>query len=146
MSLPALPPSSGGGSSKSSTKPTHHLQVDLRGMPLDELLRLRGEIDKVLPVSNLADIDLNRELVLQMLATQRLQADVLDDDETPANQRAQVANSVQAALAGLVKLQSEVYTSERLKKIEQRLIEVMHTQPMELQVAFMGAYEEALRR
>jgi len=140
MGLPELPPQSGGGH-KPPRAVTHSLQVDLSGMPVDELLELRALIDEKLPVKDLADVDLNRELVLQMLATQRLQSDVLKDEDTPANQRAQVANAVSAIIAQLVKLQTEVYTSERLKRIEGYLIESLHQLPLPAQAKFLELYE-----
>lgn len=140
--FPSLPPTS--GSAPPSKRPTHHLQVDLAGLDVDELLELRAQIDDRLPVKALKDLDLERELVLQLLASQRLQRDVLEDDETPANQRAQVSNSVAAILAQLVKLQAGVYTSERLKKIEQILIEVLNQLPEEQQDAFHQAYAKGL--
>jgi hypothetical protein len=37
-----------------------------------------------------------------------------------------------------------VQTSERLKKIEATLVEVMQAQPKEMQEAFFAAYEERL--
>lgn len=139
MSLPALPPQSGGGQNQPRVA-THSLQVNLTGMPVAELLELRAQIDEKLPVKDLSDVDLNRELVLQMLQTQRLQSDVLKDDETPANQRAQVANAVAAIIAQLAKLQTEVYTSERLKRIEQVVIEAVRSMPLEQQANWMAGY------
>jgi hypothetical protein len=140
MALPALPPASAGGFFRTAT-PTHSLQVDLTGMPVAELLELRAQIDEKLPVKDLADVDLNRELVLQMLQTQRLQSDVLKDADTPANQRAQVANAVAAIIAQLAKLQAELYTSERLKRIEGYLIESLQQLPTVAQAKFLELYE-----
>lgn len=112
-------------------RPTHSLQINLDGMPLDQLLELRLEIDKRIPVRGLKDLDLNRELVLQVLALQQLQADVINDDETPANQRAQVANSLSSALTTLVKLQSDVLNSERFKRVEAVVVDMINSQPSE---------------
>lgn len=140
MGLPNLPPPSGGGQNQPRAA-THSLQVNLTGMPVAELLEVRAQIDEKLPVKDLADVDLNRELVLQMLQTQRLQSDVLKDEETPANQRAQVANAVAAIIAQLAKLQTEVYTSERLKRIEGYLIESLQQLPTVAQAKFLELYE-----
>lgn len=126
------------------SKPTHVLQVDVGAMPLDQLLELRNRIEQQLPAKDLSDMDLKRELVLQVLALQQLQAAVINDEETPANQKAQVANSLSAALTTLVKLQADVLTTERLKKIEAILIEVINEQPPELQEAFLRMYNERL--
>ena len=51
---------------------------------------------------------------------------------------------VAANLATLAKLQTEVYTSERLKKVEQVLISVLQDMPMEQQESFFSRYEELL--
>ncbi|VTU32217.1 hypothetical protein H4CHR_02967 [Variovorax sp. PBS-H4] len=144
MALPALPPASAGGSSR-KVQATHSLQIDLTGMPVTQLLELRALIDEKLPVKDLKDIDLNRELVLQMLQTQQLQANVLKEDETPANQRAQVANAVAGIISQLAQLQAKVYTSERLKRIETALIDTLQELPKEAQNVFLERYEVALK-
>jgi hypothetical protein len=124
---------------------THHLQVNISEMPLNELLELRSRIDQLLPARNLKDIDLEQELVLQLMATQELQRSVLADSETPANQLAQVSNAVQAALQNLVKLQGAVHTSERLKRIEVVLIDTINKHfNAEQAEAFFAAYRVVL--
>ena len=113
-------------------------------MPVDQLMALRAEIDAYLPVRDLQDINLSRELELQVQALQALQLRVMNDMDTPANQIAQCANSLSAALVNLVKVQLDVFTSERLKKIEAILIECVKDLPSEAQIAFFDAYERAL--
>ena len=110
----------------------------------EELIELRAEIDALLPARRLRDVNVEVELVRQLAHVQKLQKDVLTDDETPANQRAQVAGAVGTVLATLSKLQIEVYTSERLKKIEAVLIECVTGLPMSTQEAFFDAYETKL--
>jgi len=107
------------------TKP----KVSLEGLEPHELISLRAEIEARLPVKSLQDTDLVRELVLQMVSLQSLQNQVLASTDTPANQMAQVANSLSSALANLVKVQGDLYTSERFKKIEGLLIEYLDAQP-----------------
>jgi hypothetical protein len=113
-------------------------------MPVDELLELRRQIETLLPVKDLKDLNLSRELVLQVQALQALQQRVMSDMGTPANQIAQCANSLSAALVNLVKLQSDVYTSERLKRIEACLVECVQTLPTNTQEEFFSQYEEML--
>ena len=118
----------------------------MSGLDVDQMLELRREIDEKLPVKSLADLDLNQELVLQMLTTQKLQRDVLLDDDIPANQRAQVTNAVSGILAQLVRLQTEVYSSERFKRIEQVLVEsVREGLPEQVVRDFFERYERAAR-
>lgn len=126
------------------SKPTHVLQVDVSSMPLDQLLELRNRVEQLLPVKNLKDLDLSRELVLQVLALQSLQNRVLSDDEAPPNQQAQVANALSGALTTLVKLQADVYTTERLKRLEAALIKTLEVLPKEAQETFFEAYESRL--
>lgn len=117
----------------------------LETLSVAELLDLRSQVEQRLPAKNLKDIDLSRELVLQMLALQQLQQKVLADMETPANQQAQCASAVSAALANLVKVQGDVYTSERLKKIEQSLAEAVNElEPLAAREAFMVTYQKHL--
>jgi hypothetical protein len=118
--------------------------VNLSNFTLQDLLKLRAEIEQKLPARSLKDIDLERELVLQWMASQELQNRILQDQETPANQKAQVANSTATILQQLGKLQIEIHSSERLKKIEAILIETLQTLPTEAQEAFFVAYAEAL--
>jgi hypothetical protein len=73
-----------------------------------------------------------------------LQQRVLTDNEAPANQQAQVANSLSSALVNLVKLQTDVYTSERMKVIESILVDCIKDLPMEAQEEFLERYETAL--
>lgn len=120
------------------------LPIHLDKLELQDLLALRALIDEKLPVKSLKDLNIEQELTLQLLSVQGLQRDVLTDDDTPANQKAQTANAVAAALATLAKLQIEVYNSERLKRVEQVLIETLQTLPPEAQEAFLQLYEERL--
>lgn len=115
--------------------------VNLDQLTLQQLLTLRGEVEKRLPVKNLREINLARELVLQLQSNQELQNRVLADPETPANQVAQTMNSTAAVLQQLIRLQTEVHNSERLKRIEQKLIETLNTLPAEVQEAFLETYE-----
>ena len=137
---PLVPPSK----KDPAPDPTHHLQVNLDSLSPNELLELRKEIDQRLPTSSLNDLNLEKELVLQLLTVQKLQSEVLAESDIPANQKAQTVNAVAANLATLAKLQTEVYTSERLKKVEQVLISVLQELPMEQQETFLEAYEAAL--
>lgn len=118
--------------------------VDLAHMSMAELLDLRSRIEQALPARDLKDIDMSRELVLQVLTLQDLQRTVLSDTDTPANQRAQVANSLSQALTNLSRLQSDVYSSERFKRLESTLIEVLQSLPRDAQEAFLTKFEAAI--
>lgn len=118
--------------------------VDLQKLTESELLLLRSQIDAVLPVTKLSDMNLERELTLQFRVAQALQNEIMDDTHTPANQKAQVMNSVAATLQSLAKMQQEHYTPERLKKIEAALVKVLNTLPAEQTEEFFEVYERML--
>lgn len=120
-----------------SRKPT----TTLAGLSEDELLLMRAEIDNLLPPQSMANMNMEQELVLQFKAVKRLQLDVIDDKDTPANQRAQVANAVAATLGQLVKMQADFYTSERFKAIEALMIRAMKTMPRPQAEKFISEYE-----
>lgn len=118
--------------------------VVLEAMTVPDLLVLRAQVDALLPVRKLKDVNLETELVLQVQALQALQNAVIQDEDTPANQRSQCASALSSALVNLVKLQNDLYTSERLKKIEAALITCLGELPMESQEGFLVAYETAI--
>jgi hypothetical protein len=139
MAVPSLPPISGG-----KTLSRAPVDFDLANLDPDALLDLRAEIDQLLPVKHLKDLNMQRELVVQLLTTQRLQNSAMKDDEVPANQKGQIASQVASILGTLGKLQIDVYSSERLKIIEGILIETIKNLPMEQQETFLTAYEKAV--
>lgn len=118
--------------------------TSLQDMSVDQLIEMRRQIEDLLPVKDLKDLNLARELVLQVQALQALQQRVIEDLDTPVNQVAQVANSLSSALTNLLKVQTDVYTSERLKTIEAVLIECLGTLPMDAQQGFLDEYERRL--
>lgn len=149
MANPMLP---GAGSKDdkpiTGPRPLDLIAAALSSATIQDLLAIRAEVERRLPNANLRDLDLHRELVLQVLALQQLQGTVLDDPDTPANQRAQVANSLSAALTTLVKVQQDVHNTERLKRLENALIEYVNALPAEMQHAAVDQYTalvEALR-
>lgn len=124
--VPALPADKGDPDDAHERVSVQEL-IDLDELDMIQLLTLRALVDQRLPTSKLQDVDMSEELVLQMMAIKALQADVSEDRKVPANQRAQVANSLSAALVNLVKLQSDVYTSERFKRMEQFLVDFLNS-------------------
>lgn len=134
------------GTKPSATPPEEQGFTDraLDAYTLQELLDLRARIERRLPARSLKDLDLERELVLQVMALQQLQNSVIDDEDTPANQKAQTASALSAALMNLVKVQSEVRNSERMKKIEAVLIDTLNALPEDTARQFLESYRRAL--
>jgi hypothetical protein len=80
-----------------------------------------------------------------MKQLQGLQMSVLrEESNVPANQIAQVCNSLSTSLRLLADRQVSVYNSERLKKIEKVLIECLSVLPDDIQQAFLSKYESEL--
>jgi hypothetical protein len=115
--------------------------VPLDGLEVEQLLQLRAEIDELLPARALGDLDLEHELVVQFLSIKSLQSTVLQDDQTAANQKAQVANAVASTLQQLVKMQSEHFNAERFKKIEALMVKALKLMPIETAEKFLAEYE-----
>lgn len=126
------------------TKGSKFDEFNLDDMGEKELLALRAEVDKHLTVKKLADMDMETELVLQLRMAQALQISIIDDAHVPANQKAQVMNSVAGAIQQITKMQGEIYTSERLKRIESALIKQLNEWPEEQTRRFFDLYEEVL--
>lgn len=106
-----------------------------------DLYRLRAEIDAMLPQQSLSAMNLESELVTQYHTVKALQNVILTAEEVPANQKAQIANSVVSTLDALVKMQERFHTAERFKAIENLLIKHMKTMPREIAEKFVAEYE-----
>lgn len=116
------------------------------GLPIQDLIRYRDQIMRHLPPVNLAEMDMEQEMLLQFHALRAVQNDVLDDESVAVNQRAQISNSVSAVLTKLADKQQEIYTSERLKKIERLLITAVEGLPDEVTQKFLDSYYEMLEK
>lgn len=115
-------------------------------MPVEELLTHYDEIQQFLPPTSLSDMDLEKELLLQFHTIRALQNRVMDDDEIPVNQRAQVANSVANSINKLTDLQNAIYTTERFKQIEGKLIRMLAKRDDEFAAKFIEEYETILKQ
>lgn len=116
----------------------------LEGLDDAELLALRHRLDKKLNL-DLTQLNLAEELGMQYRSGQILLASVQDDSGTPANQRAQVFNSVSAMLEKIVKQQKIVYNAERLKRFEHAFLKVLEDMPLEAKHKFFDLYGEYLK-
>lgn len=128
-------------------------RVGGRGNPLNwsiytvaELVSMRDEITQALPPLELSKINLEEEVLLQYHTLRELQGDVLADKDVPTNQKAQVANSVAAALRTLGDQQAELYSSERSKDIENLLIRSLRLWPEESAAVFIEELAQILRK
>jgi hypothetical protein len=104
-----------------------------------ELFSLRQRIDALLPEMDINKIDLEEEVVRQFMTVKNLQSTVLQGAEE-ANKKAAVINACTAALAALAKMQVELHTAERFKKIENLMIRYIKLMPKELAEQFLEKY------
>ena len=118
----------------------------LAEMSQSELRRLRGEIDRLLPESNVKSMDLGDELVQQYHKTKTLMDETLSDDEVPANQKSQVCNAVVTILAQLVKLQEDLKLQKTLSIMESVLIDAIKTLPQGSKDEFFAEYERLAKK
>lgn len=140
IQIPELP----GGKRAPKSQPTHDLQVDISRLDPERLLALRARIDERLPKRLLKDLNLEEELVIQLQLVQQLQRETAEDMDASPTQKASTAGQVASTLVSLAKLQSDIYKSERLKRIEQVLIDCITKLPMEAQREFVAGYEKLL--
>ena len=106
---------------------------------MNELLPLRNKIDTMLPPTKMSDMDLEHEIVLQFMTVRALQADTLASNDE-ANKKASVVNACASALQVLAKMQVELHTAERLKRIEMLVVKYMKTLPKATVDKFLADY------
>jgi len=96
-------------------------------------------------VTNVEAILVNEELAFVFTTTKELLQSVVRSDDTPANQQAQVVNSMLAVIEKIAKLRIDLYNADRVRRIEQTLIKTLRDFPRELQEKFLDAYERNLK-
>jgi len=97
--------------------------------------------DEPLPEGGFVQIDLLSETLHLFQRTKRLLGKVIRDNRTPANQKAQVANSLGNLLKSLAAQQTELYNAERLKRLEALTISILRDLAPEVQDEFLRRYE-----
>lgn len=102
------------------------------------------ETDEFAADVDIETLDLDSELVKVYAKAQKLLDTIVGSVDVPANQQAQVFNSVVTMLDRLAKMRTDVYNAERLRKLEQSLIRTLQAYPQELQEAFLRDYERSL--
>ncbi len=90
----------------------------------------------------LSDLDAESELLDNYNDAKDLLTNL--GDETPANQKAQVLNTINAVLGNIIKQRAELHNMERFKSMETALIYTLKQFP-ELQEVFLEEYERLLK-
>ena len=78
----------------------------------------------------------------QYRLVQRLQADVITNDDFAPNQRSQVAGQVASTLQQLVKLQEDLKREQTLKLMESVLVDMIKSMPDDFKTNFFAEYKQ----
>ena len=103
-----------------------------------------SNMPQAMPVNGtLATLNLDSELYSMYARAKNYLDDLqMGDDNTPANQVSQVMNTITAILKEIVKMQTDLYNAERVKKLEAAMIEALkNTATEEVQDAFFTELE-----
>lgn len=131
-------------------KPRTLSQTSSSGLPdisllsQKELLRMRADIDSLLDLETLDQLDIGKEIVVQLRTLKVLQQEALEDVEAPHGQKAQAAMTVSRLLQELSKSRKELYDAERSMKIEGMVIEAMKSAPDDVKNEFFTNLERYL--
>lgn len=113
-----------------------------KGMSVAELTRHMADLRRHLPPTELKDINVEEELLLQFAVMREFQTSIISSDKIQANQRAQVGSAVSKLILDITDRQSEVYSSERVKRLETALIRACRDHMPEAACEqFIKAYE-----
>lgn len=93
--------------------------------------------------TSLNELDLDKELLAQYIDAKNFLKDVKHDSEIPLNQKAQILNTITSILQNIIKMQQDLHSVERMKVIENTLIETLKNHE-QLRDAFLKDYEKAL--
>jgi ABC-type antimicrobial peptide transport system ATPase subunit len=93
----------------------------------------------------LKELNLDTELLQNYQDAKNYLEQIRYDETIPPNQVAQVMNTINAILKEIVKMQTDLYDAERLKKIESATIKAIKLAPKESQEAFFEEYESLLK-
>lgn len=127
-----------------SILPSSFAVEDLDGLTLIELLDLRNRINSRLPPSSLRDLNLEQELILQFMHARELLATASQSTSLKDNQTAQLVGACTALIKQIGDMQKSVYSSERMKRLESSLIEVLNAADHSLREKFVKLYEASL--
>lgn len=92
-------------------------------------------------LEHVGDINLQAETIRLFRQTKKLLKEVLKHAATPANQKAQVANSLHSLLRALSTQQIELYNAERLRRLEAVIVRLVRDLPEAQAEEFLAAYE-----
>lgn len=93
----------------------------------------------------LRSLDLDAQLYMMYAKAKNYLTEVQNTDEVPPNQIAQVFNTISSILKEIVKMQTDLYSAERVKKLEAAMIQALKLAPKDVQEEFFKEYEKILK-
>lgn len=99
----------------------------------------------VVQPTKLKELNLDNELLTNYENAKAYLEEIRYDSEVMPNQVAQVMNTISSILKEIVKMQTELYDAEMVKRIEAAIISTMKNQPEDVQRQFFEEYEQALK-
>ena len=123
-------------------------EFDITRLSEVDLLLLHQRVVELMPKNTMQNTNFVEELMAQYTLVKALLNDVLSDKKkgVPENQKAQIVNSCNATLKAVIEMQAQVYTTERLKRIESIIVEVFESEPEEVRKKFLEKYEKELEK
>lgn len=91
---------------------------------------------------SLKAMDLEQELLTNYQDAKDYLTDLkMMGEEIPANQVAQVMNTINSIMKEIVKMQQIVHSIEKIKKLESAMAKALEGQPDEVKLAFIEEYQ-----
>lgn len=120
--------------------------IDIDALTKPQLLDLHAKIEQKLGGLELGSINLVKETLLQVHRAKALQEQASTAADAPLNQRAQVQNSLGTLIKDLIKMQTSLFNSERIKRIQGAVIKIVKTLPAKQQDAFFDMLSQEFDR
>jgi len=105
------------------------------------------EIPKGAPaqiIGSLKELDLDQELYTNYMEARVFLNTLIGNAAVPANQIAQVMNTISTILKEIVKMQMDLLNAERVKKLEACMISAVKLMDEDAQNEFLKSYETML--
>lgn len=111
------------------------LHPDVESMPYINVISESGTLN---------DLNIDNELYESYAKAKNYLATLQFSDNVAPNHIAQVFNTINTILREIVKMRTDLYNAERVKKLEFAMIETMKKAPKDLQDVFLEEYKIAL--
>ena len=95
-------------------------------------------------IESFQKLDAQSELLYQYNVAKRLLAEAEYNDGIPLNQKAQALNTISSILGNIIKTRTDLYNAERLRLLEETLVEVLQEFPS-ISAQFLPLYEARLQ-